>query len=39
MTYLKDLIDRIGNALGIKSKTPSATKSVAQDPPEPTAAS
>ncbi len=27
MTYLKDLIERLGNALGIKTKSPSQEKS------------
>jgi hypothetical protein len=27
MTYLKDLIERIGKALGIKTKTPAAGES------------
>jgi hypothetical protein len=38
MTYLNDLIERIGNALGIKSKTPSTTTDT-QAPPKPTTAS
>jgi hypothetical protein len=29
MTYLKDLIERLGKALGIKAKSP------AEDPPQP----
>ena len=39
MTYLNDLIERIGNALGIKSKTPSTTTTDTQAPPNPTTAS